>query len=61
MNAQETRDFLQRYVAAIAADFDAGIEQYVADESLKEHGHHIVINEGELLRQLDAFPAPTSA
>lgn len=38
MNAQETRDFLQRYVTAISADFEGGLAQYVADESLKEHG-----------------------
>jgi predicted ester cyclase len=126
MTPHETRDFLQRYVAAVTADFDAGIEQYVADESLKEHGrffesafpgyriepletvaedgkiavyamfhgthggpllglaptgktvavpfmiiyvvandkivdHHIVLNEGELLRQLGALPAAAPA
>lgn len=38
MNADDSRQFLQRYLAAVAADFDGALEKYVADESLKEHG-----------------------
>jgi predicted ester cyclase len=38
MSTPEIRQFLQRYVEAVTADFEAGLERYVADESLKEHG-----------------------
>jgi predicted ester cyclase len=38
MSTPDIRQFLQRYVEAVTADFEAGLERYVADESLKEHG-----------------------
>jgi hypothetical protein len=41
MNAQNTKQFLQRYFEAVAADSDEGLKRYMADESLKEHGRFI--------------------
>ena len=38
MDGQNVREFFRRYVEAVAADFDAGLERYVADPGLKEHG-----------------------
>ena len=38
MNAEDTRQFLQRYLEALATDFEGALEKYVVDESLKEHG-----------------------
>jgi len=126
MNAQDTRQFMQRYFEAVASDIDSALEKFVTDESLKEHGrffqnsfpgyriepietvaegnkiafyamfhgvhsgplqdiaptgkevavpfmiiyivedekivgHHITINEAELLRQLGVLPAPAPA
>ena len=37
MNAQNTRQFLQRYLEAVAADLEGALERYVTDETLKEH------------------------
>lgn len=37
MNAQDVRQFMQRYFEAVAADIDSGVEKYVSDAKLVEH------------------------
>lgn len=39
MNSQDPRQFMARYLEAVAVDFEGGLEKYVADEGLKEHAH----------------------
>jgi hypothetical protein len=39
MKAQGMRLFLQRYPEALTIDFEAGLDKYVVDDSLKEHAH----------------------
>lgn len=37
MNAQDVRQFMQRYFEAVAVDIDSGVEKYVSDAKLVEH------------------------
>ncbi|MFW5942770.1 MAG: ester cyclase [Chloroflexota bacterium] len=37
MNAQDVRQFMQRYFEAVAVDIDSGVAKYVGDEKLVEH------------------------
>ena len=38
MQTQDLKQFMAHYLEAVAVDFEAALEQYVADEGLKEHG-----------------------
>lgn len=37
MNAQDVRQFMQRYFEAVAADINSAVQKYVSDEKLVEH------------------------
>ena len=37
MDAQNVRQFMQRYFEAVAVDIDRAVEKYVTDEKLAEH------------------------
>lgn len=38
MDSQDPRQFMARYLEAVAVDFEGALEKYVADEGLIEHG-----------------------